>query len=636
MCLLRATRALVLLSLLSACDSRPISGADSGPPADFDGGVIAVDGAQPPRDAGTDAGPADAGPQPCDDPGTSETVACGRCGTTTRFCSSDETWVYGPCTGESGVCEPGGVRSSACGHCGTQSERCTVACEWEPVGECSDEGECAPGTTARSAEGCPAGQTRAVACDDACTFAPAGACQDEACPTAGAIETIACGLCGTTTRFCSSELTWSYGPCEGEGVCAPGTMEPVACGACGTRMARCTTACEWDATAACTGEGECTPGELARTDEGCPSGQSRPLTCGATCTYTPGACEIDECVPGATASVACGMCGTRVRTCSDARRWVDGPCTGEGVCMPGTTSMEACGLCGTQSLGCSASCAWLPVGSCTGERVCTPPASTCISTTTLRTYGAASCSAGACSFASTDAVCPAGCSAGACTGPVGLIRGLGGPAGFGTDALASSDDGSSPAILLSPTFAGGLRFYGTDYTSVFVNNNGNLSFGADVFTYTPAFPRASGAPMIAPFFADVDTRGAGQPARNNVHWFMDSTRLIVTWHLVGYYMQHDDLQNSFQLILTNRSDVAPGDFDVELRYERCEWTTGDASGGTGGLGGTPAGAGFDAANGIDSRTLPGSGTAAILNLCTTSNAGIPGLWRFQVRGGVPL
>src|SRR5690606_31616093 len=126
-------------------------------------------------------------------------------------------------------------------------------------------------------------------------------------------------------------------------------------------------------------------------------------------------------------------------------------------------------------------------------------------------------------------------------------------------------------------------------------------------TYTPAFPRTTGAPMIAPFWGDVDTRGAGRPAQNNVHWHMDATRLIVTWHLVGYYVMHDDLQNSFQLILTDRSDVAPGDFDVEVRYEQCEWTTGDASGGVGGLGGTPAGAGFDAANGVDSLTLPGSG-----------------------------
>jgi hypothetical protein len=34
--------------------------------------------------------------------------------------------------------------------------------------------------------------------------------------------------------------------------------------------------------------------------------------------------------------------------------------------------------------------------------------------------------------------------------------------------------------------------------------------------------------------------------------------------------------------------------------------------------------------------LPGSGTMSVLNLCTTSNVGIPGLWRYQVRGGRPM
>ena len=33
-----------------------------------------------------------------------------------------------------------------------------------------------------------------------------------------------------------------------------------------------------------------------------------------------------------------------------------------------------------------------------------------------------------------------------------------------------------------------------------------------------------------------------------------------------YFGQHDDLQNSFQLILTDRRARNPGDFDVEFRY----------------------------------------------------------------------
>jgi MYXO-CTERM domain-containing protein len=214
-----------------------------------------------------------------------------------------------------------------------------------------------------------------------------------------------------------------------------------------------------------------------------------------------------------------------------------------------------------------------------------------------------------------------------------LIRGLGGPAGFGTSALDPNDDGSTGIIPVAREFPEGLWFFGSVYRSLYLNNNGNITFNRALGVFTPErFPVAS-QPMIAPFWADVDTRGRGMPARNNVHWFLEPGRFIATWHLVGYYASHDNLQNSFQLVLTDQRARNPGDFDVEFRYERCEWTTGDASGGTGGFGGTPAQAGFDAGNLRDFFALPGSFTREILNVCTTSNVGVPGLWQFQIRGG---
>ena len=213
-----------------------------------------------------------------------------------------------------------------------------------------------------------------------------------------------------------------------------------------------------------------------------------------------------------------------------------------------------------------------------------------------------------------------------------LIGGLGGPAGYGTGNLPGNDDGSSPAIDVRSAFPDGLHFFTTTYTSLYVNNNGNVSFGSDLGTFTPSpFPIAS-QPMIAPWWGDVDTRGGGVPLRNGVYWSITPGRVVVTWHNVGYYSIHDDLQNDFQLILT----AAPpgiGDFDVEFRYNRCEWTTGDASMGSGGFGGVPAQAGFDAGNLSDYVALPGSLTMDVLRLCTTSNVGMPGVWRFEIRGG---
>ena len=65
-----------------------------------------------------------------------------------------------------------------------------------------------------------------------------------------------------------------------------------------------------------------------------------------------------------------------------------------------------------------------------------------------------------------------------------------------------------------------------------------------------------------------------------------------------------------------------------------QWTTGDASGGSGGFGGTPAQVGFDAGDGERFFSVPGSQTADIVDIDTTSNVDIPGVWMFQVNGEV--
>ena len=64
-----------------------------------------------------------------------------------------------------------------------------------------------------------------------------------------------------------------------------------------------------------------------------------------------------------------------------------------------------------------------------------------------------------------------------------------------------------------------------------------------------------------------------------------------------------------------------------------QWTTGDASGGTNGLGGIEALAGINAGDGINSITVPGSLTPDIINVTQTSNIGNPGVWMFKVDRG---
>ena len=220
-----------------------------------------------------------------------------------------------------------------------------------------------------------------------------------------------------------------------------------------------------------------------------------------------------------------------------------------------------------------------------------------------------------------------------------LLAGFGGPADFGSGLLGANDDQSTNEIDLSTAFPLGLNFFGTTYYSIYVNNNGNVTFNDNLFTFTPQPIPIADQPMIAPYWADVDTRsrsGLADPTENLVYYHIDvdTGRFIATWYEVGYYSQHNDLRMSFQLILTSRFGREGGDFDVEFRYNRCEWVTGDASGGSGGFGGTPAQAGFDAGDRENFFVLPNSFTPEILNtVCDDSNVGQPGVWRFAWRKG---
>src|SRR5688572_24495133 len=121
----------LVLALVAGCGASHTGGDASG----IDGGP-GSDGGGSPIDAGADAGGGfDAGPATsCDSPGATETLPCGLCGTTTRFCTAGRTWAYGACMGESGACEPGTTRTASCGNCGMVTERCGASCAWEAAG----------------------------------------------------------------------------------------------------------------------------------------------------------------------------------------------------------------------------------------------------------------------------------------------------------------------------------------------------------------------------------------------------------------------------------------------------------------------------------------------------------------------
>ncbi len=163
-----------------------------------------------------------------------------------------------------------------------------------------------------------------------------------------------------------------------------------------------------------------------------------------------------------------------------------------------------------------------------------------------------------------------------------------------------NDDGSSPLIPLGFSF----NLYGTVYTSCYINNNGNITFSGPLSTFTPsAFPSTAFGAIVAPFFADVDTRPLGSGL---VYYKLEASRLTITWDSVGYFGNHIDKRNTFQLIISNGLDPVVGiGNNICFSYSDCEWTTGDASGGSGGFGppSTAATIGVNEGNGIDYATL---------------------------------
>src|SRR6185436_7373889 len=169
----------------------------------------------------------------------------------------------------------------------------------------------------------------------------------------------------------------------------------------------------------------------------------------------------------------------------------------------------------------------------------------------------------------------------------------------GTPPEYRNDDGSSPLITLPFNFC----FYGTNYTDVYINNNGNISFNNPYFTYSPVGFPSNQYFMVAPFWGDVDTRTnfqTGTTLSGLVYYKITPTSLIVKWDTVGYFATHDDLLNTFQLIITDGTDpILPPGNNVNFCYGDMNWTTGDASQGVGGYGGFPANVGANSGNGID-------------------------------------
>jgi hypothetical protein len=169
--------------------------------------------------------------------------------------------------------------------------------------------------------------------------------------------------------------------------------------------------------------------------------------------------------------------------------------------------------------------------------------------------------------------------------------------------LFHADDCATPAISFP---AGGFKYFGTTYSTVYATSNNVLTFGVANTGYVPqAFP-ISGLDLIALYWTDSDTRGSvaavsGQPTPNTLWYRMSASPsasliarvtsdvasafpdetvytptmvAVFTYFAVGYYNTQRDKLNTFQVVIS--SDGLSRSF-VTLCYDNLVWDKGTTS-----------------------------------------------------------
>ncbi len=207
-------------------------------------------------------------------------------------------------------------------------------------------------------------------------------------------------------------------------------------------------------------------------------------------------------------------------------------------------------------------------------------------------------------------------------------------AGLFTTNFPGNDDGSVGPVSMGMT----INFNGINHNQLYVNNNGNVTFNGPLSSFTPSAITGGSTLMLAPFFADVDTRRAIPDVTYGTGIIGGHNVFGVNWIDVGFYNQNSTPSNSFQLIIT---DMGSGNFDFEFNYDRILWEAGQASGGnTSGLGGTSVAVGWTNGAGtyfsmlgslVNGALLDGNQTTGLVN--NSLNSSTLGQYVFHVSNG---
>ena len=228
-----------------------------------------------------------------------------------------------------------------------------------------------------------------------------------------------------------------------------------------------------------------------------------------------------------------------------------------------------------------------------------------------------------------------------------LINGLGGSVGFGENAHTRNDDTPTGAIDITSVFPSGVKFGANTYTTMYINNNGMVTFGTAVSSFTPnglsaGVSNGSGGfvPAIALFWSDLDTRttsvtstGGNSTGSNLVYWDLDTVNknITITWDDVAEFSSGTVAVISGQIVL---HDAGSGDMDIKFIYQYAGTlathtvTAGWNAGVTNGVAGTDY---FE----IPNMTGTTAGQYNVLSdlASRAGNAGQSGIWTFSLRSG---
>ncbi|MFV0515127.1 MAG: calcium-binding protein [Jhaorihella sp.] len=195
---------------------------------------------------------------------------------------------------------------------------------------------------------------------------------------------------------------------------------------------------------------------------------------------------------------------------------------------------------------------------------------------------------------------------------------------FGDFMIPRGDENASAALGIETIFEDGFLFGSQRFDAIHVATNGGISLGRATGWPNPRYENN----VIAPFYADLDTRATESRAEAGVYFDLNTERdsVVVTWNQVAYYGDwNGERAATFQLELIDLSD---GDSEIVFRYAHMDDPQFEP--------GFVLGAGADTGPDVVLESFSGGDVdiAPSALVTTEGNSGVAGVWQLPVSDGL--